>query len=322
MDAQDVLEHLRCSFMGRFPDHCQFAFTIFDDTDFSTVGNTRPVYELLTDLGIRTTKSVWPLPSVPESPIQGETLQDPDYLRFVLGLKQRGFEIALHNVRNFDSPRDTICSGLEEFRARIGEYPRTHTNHAENRDNLYWGAERMSIALLRLALRIADTARSRPSSKGHIAGSSYFWGDICRRHLSYVRSFSFREINLDRVNPTLPYHDPERPLVNFWFTSSEGANVKSFCKTIAEAEQDRLEKEGGVCIMYSHFSQGFCPNGCVDQRFRELMTRMARKKGWFVPVATLLDHLRKTLTNPILPRKERASMEYQWLLEKVRDGSS
>lgn len=308
--------------MERFPDDRRFAFTIFDDTDFSTVENTRPVYEFLNELGMRTTKSVWPLASVPESEIQGETLQDPEYLRFVLTLKQWGFEIALHNVRNFDSTRDMVCSGLEAFRARIGEYPRCHTNHAENRDNLYWGAERVSTTPLRFAFRVADAARARPTSKGHIAGSSYFWGDICREHLSYVRSFSFREVNLERINPTLPYKDPDRPFVNFWFTSSEGANVTTFCKTIAEAEQDRLEEEGGVCIMYSHLSQGFGSDGCIHSRFRELMTRLARKKGWFVPVATLLDRLQERRSNLTISRFERVMMEHRWLLEKIRNGTT
>jgi hypothetical protein len=308
--------------MGRFPDNRGFAFTVFDDTDFSTVENTRPVYGFISDLGIRITKSVWPLPSVPEAGIQGETLHEPNYLLFILELKQKGFEIALHNVRNSDSPRDTVRSGLEVFRERIGYYPRSHTNHAENRDNLYWGPERISMQPLRLTFRIADAARARPSSQGHITDSSYFWGDICREHLSYVRSFSFREINLERVNPTLPYHDPDRPFVNFWFTSSEGANVTSFCKTIAEAEQDRLEEEGGVCIMYSHLSQGFCADGRINPRFRALMTRLAGKNGWFVPVSTLLDHLQKGRKDSTLPRSERFSMEYRWLLEKLRNGST
>jgi hypothetical protein len=308
--------------MERFPNNRTFAFTIFDDTDFSTVENTRPVYDFLWDLGMRTTKSVWPLPSVAQAEIHGDTLHEPEYLNFVLDLKKKGFEIALHNVRNFDSQRETISSGLREFRERIGEYPRTHTNHAENRDNLYWGPERVSMLPLRLTFRLADAARAHPSSKGHVAASSYFWGDICREYLSYVRSFSFREINLDRVNPTLPYHDPDRPFVNFWFTSCEGANVESFSQTIAEAEQDRLEKEGGVCIMYTHFAQGFFTDGRINPRFRMLMTRLACKNGWFVPVATLLDYLHERRTDSALPHPERLSMEYRWVREKLRNGES
>jgi len=308
--------------MGRFPASHAFAFTIFDDTDFSTVENTRPVYEFISDLGMKTTKSVWPLPIVQHASIQGESLDDPNYLGFVLELKNKGFEIGLHNVRNFDSTRETVRRGFDIFRERLGDYPRTHTNHAENRDNLYWGPERISVPPLRLTFRVADVVRARPKSEGHNSGSTYFWGDVCRKHLSYVRSFSFREINLDRVNPTMPYHDPARPFVNFWFTSSEGANVRTFCDTITEAEQDRLEEEGGVCIMYSHLSQGFWSDGRIEPRFRKLMTRLATKNGWFVPVATLLDHLRERRSNHSIPQTERASMEYRWLLQKVRNGTS
>ena len=44
-----------------FPEGRKFAFTILDDTDDATVENVRPVYDLLTELGFRTTKTVWPL---------------------------------------------------------------------------------------------------------------------------------------------------------------------------------------------------------------------------------------------------------------------
>ena len=44
-----------------WPDGKSFAFTVFDDTDNATVERVSPVYALRTDLGLRTTKSVWPL---------------------------------------------------------------------------------------------------------------------------------------------------------------------------------------------------------------------------------------------------------------------
>jgi len=34
-----------------WPDNKQFAYTIFDDTDVSTLCNSAPVYELLAGLG-------------------------------------------------------------------------------------------------------------------------------------------------------------------------------------------------------------------------------------------------------------------------------
>src|SRR5262249_4940427 len=119
--------------MSSFPDNKQFAFTVFDDTDLSTVENVAPVYRLLAELGMRTTKSVWPLASVKGARLSGASLQDPDYLEFVQGLKENGFEIGLHNVRNSDSQRGDVERGFEEFRRLLGAYPRVHANHSSNR---------------------------------------------------------------------------------------------------------------------------------------------------------------------------------------------
>ena len=44
-----------------WPEGRKFAFTVLDDTDGQTVDNTKAVYDLLYDLGFRTTKTVWPL---------------------------------------------------------------------------------------------------------------------------------------------------------------------------------------------------------------------------------------------------------------------
>jgi len=45
----------------RWPEGKKFAFTVFDDTDLSTLGNVREIYSFLMDHGFRTTKSVWPI---------------------------------------------------------------------------------------------------------------------------------------------------------------------------------------------------------------------------------------------------------------------
>jgi hypothetical protein len=302
--------------MHKFPGDKRFAFSIFDDTDLSTVGNVYPVYRLLAELGIRTTKSVWPLASVNEGWHGGSSLQDAEYLRFVLALKEQGFEIALHNVRNHDSPRDLIASGLEKFRELIGHYPRTHANHSRNRDNIYWGASRFT-SLGRL-YRVGGLLRRKHIFEGEDPETSYFWGDLCQEKLDYVRNFVFRQINLDLVNPTLPYHDPRRPFVKYWFSSCEGADVNSFCDMTCESNQERLEAEGGVCIMYTHFACGFASAGKVDVRVRQRLQALSKRNGWFVPVSILLDHLRGEHNGCVIPTAELASMERQWVLDRVR----
>lgn len=306
----------------RFPDDKRFAFTVFDDTDLSTVENIQPVYCLLSELGVLTTKSVWPLANTAGARIGGSTLDDKSYLEFVRELQRDGFEIALHNVRNHDATRDIVQRGIDRFQDLLGHAPRTQCNHDSNRENLYWGPTRLESAWLRMGYHLATRLRYRHFYQGHVESSAYFWGDLCRERISYVRNFVFDEINLDAVNLTLPYHDPAKPYVNFWFSSSEGGNIDSFCRMLSEANQDKLEEEGGVCIMYTHFAKGFFDGGSIQSEFARLMRRLSKKNGWFVPVATLLDHLRSTRPSSVIHAAERMRMERRWFLSKLRKGTT
>src|SRR5205823_10352546 len=121
-------------------------------------------------------------------------------------------------------------------------------NHAFNRDNLYWGAARLTSRWSRLIYDLATRWRYEEYSRGHVEHSPYFWGDLCRQHITYVRNFSFGEINLDGIGAAVPYYDPSKPFVNYWFSASEGGNVTRLCKLLSERNQDQLEAEGGVCI--------------------------------------------------------------------------
>jgi hypothetical protein len=304
--------------VSRYPDGKTFAFSVFDDTDRATVANVRPVYELLADLGICTTKSVWALSSDTTQPIGGQSLAEEEYVSFVRWLMSKGFEIALHNVRNGDSTRRDVEAGLERFREIVGNYPRVHCNHLENRDNVYWGLDRFRTAWVRHAYNFATKFRAMGKYDGHRPGSAHFWGDLCRERIDYVRNFTFDDINLDNINPSMPYRDPERPYVKKWFSSSEGGDVDSFCRTLEETNQDRLEREGGVCIMYTHFAKGFFKDGQLDQRFVQRMTRLAQRPGWFVPVSTLLDRLEAVRGARDIPPSELRAMERTWFFAKLR----
>jgi hypothetical protein len=90
---------------------------------------------------------------------------------------------------------------------------------------------------------------------------------------------------------------------------------------VREENQDRLEAEEGVCIMYTHFGKRFC-NGSLQPKFERLMDRLAKMKGWFVPVSELLDHLRESRASSAIPARELKRMEMRWLLSKFRRGSS
>lgn len=308
--------------MTKFPNGKRFSFTIFDDTDAGTVANLSPVYDLLAGLGIYTTKSVWPLACQPEGNFPGQTLQDEQYVLWLQSLSKQGFEIALHGATNFASDKEAWQLAFKCFEDKLGFRPRSHCNHSSNRDNIYWGDARFSGKLIRFIYNLATRFRRKGFFQGHVEGSEYFWGDLCKKHISYVRNFVYNEINLDKINPSMPYQDPSKPWVNRWFSSAEGGDLQKFCKMLSEENQDRLEAEGGVCIIYTHFAKGFVENGVLDTNFESLMRRLASKAGWFVPVSVLLDFLAQERGGKQIPQAELTCMERGWLLSKLFKGTA
>src|SRR5512147_1237268 len=91
-----------------WPQGKRFAFTIVDDTDRSTVENAGPIYNFLSEFGLRTTKTIWPLAPLGPPCTGGQSLEDPEYRRWVLDLRDRGFEIALHGVSDETSTRERV----------------------------------------------------------------------------------------------------------------------------------------------------------------------------------------------------------------------
>jgi hypothetical protein len=299
----------------KWPSGKDFAFTIFDDPDLDTVENVAAIYSFLSDLGFRTTKAVWPIRGKQTPKIGGATCEDEHYLKWILRLKDKGFEVALHNVTYHTSTREETAQGLETFRRLFGSYPYSMANHSGCNEGIYWGNSRLS-ALQRLVYDALHLSRQNVH-QGHVESSPLFWGDYCRERIKYVRNFSYGDINTLRLCPFMPYHDPERPYVNFWFAVSEGAKVQSFNAMLSEENQDRLMSEGGACIMYTHLACGFYENGKLNKRFKTIMERMSKMNGWFVPVRTLLDHILFVRGNHSLSSRERNRLERTWLWQKI-----
>jgi hypothetical protein len=296
-----------------FPDGRRFAFTIMDDTDVATVDNVSPIYRLLERLGMRTTKTVWPV-ACPEGSAdfyESETLEESRYREFVFDLALRGFEIAFHGATMESSTRGRTVQALDRFRGLFGALPRVHANHAYNRDNLYWGVDRLDDPLLRTLYAFTNGQPAR-YYQGHVNGSPYWWGDLASE-ITYVRNLTFGDINVTRVNPSMPYHDPNRPAVKWWFSAADAEDADAFNRLIAPDAQDRLEREGGVCIVATHLGKGFGVDGRVPDETRRLLERLASKAGWFVPVGELLDHLRTARGGRShLPSREWRRMQWRW----------
>jgi hypothetical protein len=305
-----------------WPQGKSFAFTIFDDTDRSTLENARPVYDFLADIGIFTTKSVWPVTGADEPMVVGgSTCDDQEYLKWLQHLQTKGFEIGWHNAAYHSSTREITKLGLERFSQYFGHYPRAMANHTTCEEGIYWGPNRLS-GIHRTFYNLLNRNRTKDRYTGHIPNSKFYWGDLCKEHIRYCRNFVFPDINTLKACPLMPYYDPDRPYVNGWYASSEGGSLVPFNKTLNANSQDRLQSEGGACVMYTHFGKGFFSNGKLDPTFRSQMERLAKKPGWFVPLTPLLDFLKTQNAGHVLTDRERVQLERKWLLHKFRVGTS
>jgi len=303
-----------------WPHEKRFVFTIFDDPDSQTWEAGREVYALLRDLGFLTTKGIWPMGPIRKPSDHGLTCAYPGYAEWIRSLVDCGFEAGYHNATSHTCFRAETEKGLDLFRLQFGCYPRTMAHHYNCDENLYWGEGRLS-GWRRAVYNLLTRFQNHNKFFGHVEGHPYYWGDLCRDRILYCRSFVFGEINTRKAWPLFPYHDPARPLVRYWYPSSEGSNKDRFCQTITESNQERLEEEGGMCIMYTHFGHGYY-NGTLDKRFVSLMERLAKRPGWFVPVGTVLDWLRERQGDIILTAQQRGQLGTRWLRHKIFYGAA
>ena len=303
-----------------WPDGRRFAFTVFDDPDGQSLETTRLVYSLLADLGFQTTIGAWPLDIRRATNSGGETCANLEYRGFLQYLQGRGFEIGFHNAAPYSVTREETIEALDLFEGYFGKAAVTMANHY-NADAIYWGPARLS-SWRRDIYNLVTLGRTRNRFFGQVEGHPSFWGDICRERIRYCRNFVYADINTLRMNPWMPYVDPIRPYVRYWYSASEGNEAPAFLKTLQDRHQDRLEEQGGACIMYTHFGHGYVQDGKLNPEFRRIMERLARKNGWFVPVSELMDFLLATKGATTLTDELRRKLETRWLWEKLFRGTS
>ena len=306
----------------QWPDGKKFAFTAFDDPDFQTVELGKPVYDFLAELGFRTTRGVFPGVSLTPESEHNVTCLDPAHERWLLSLQKQGFELGWHGASPEASKRAQTEEGFERFRQIFGEWPKTISQHYECRENIYWGDDRLSEPSHRLIYNLLTRWRNHDAFHGHVPGHEMYWSDLCRERVRYVRNFVFREMNTLSACPFMPYRDPDRPDANLWYASTDGHNAETFVRMLSEENQDRLEAEGGACIMYTHFAYQFFENGQLNAEFRKRMERLAKKNGWFVPIGTLLDYLGEQKGIHTISPSERKGLERRWLIHKARYGTA
>lgn len=279
----------------RWPPHPYRAgFTVTDDTDASELAPVRAVYDTLAAHGVRVTRTVWAFPpeepcGIPPMPAQmqrGVTLADADYLRYCESLAERGFEIALHGATAGNNRRALI----ERAFARLDRhFPRgaTYICHGKNADNPYWQEKAVPRGPLRAASRWFG--RSFACS-GEDPASPYFWGDLCKERVRYIRLFRTREPNVLAVNPSMPYFEREKPYVRGWFSACK----RSFSRVTEHDILTSLERDWGMCVLYQYLFRWADPgSGAARPAFVAGVRRLAEHPRVWCDTAThLLDRLR------------------------------
>jgi len=290
--------------LSPFPHGKNFAFTITDDPDGHRLEKIKPVYDFLIGIGMRTTVAVWVkeatrsdgIPDIPGNFDYGDTCQNQEYLEYIYELQKKGFEIALHTVSGGNDRREITRAGYNTFRTLFGEDPKINIMHSNNLDNVYWGKKVFQNSFIRFASSLITQKASFPFG-GEDPKSPYFWGDILKDKTKYVRLWGTSDINTLKFNPSMPYHDLDKPFVNYWFSFSNGWNLQIFKDLISNKNVKTLIRERGASIVYTHFASGFTEKDetgvyRLDEGFKTQMEKLFQgKEGWFVPASVLLDRL-------------------------------
>ncbi len=151
-------------------------------------------------------------------------------------------------------------------------------NHASNPDNIYWGVERYTQPLRSLMKLVYGNRRNYFGTE---PSSEYFWGDISKKHFKYIRNHTFNGINTLKYDPKMPYRVKSKDKYsNYWFSSSDGHTVEEFNNLVTPKNMKRLESEGGLCIVYTHFASGFQDkNGKLNSEFKSNIEFLSDRDG-------------------------------------------
>jgi hypothetical protein len=305
-----------------FPTGAEFAFSILDDTDDSTRANAAPFYALLKELGLRTTKTVWPIAVSREEQgpfFAGSTLEDPEYAEWVRSLVSDGFEVASHNASMGSSLREQTRQGQAITRRETGAVMRLHCNHAQNLENLYWGSARYRSFPLGAVARLLERLRGHPRYLGHVPDSPYFWGDIALAEFDYIRSFAFNSMSTDMLSIPPVYADDTTPWVARWFITADAPDAHAFRRLVTREAVDALRCRRGHVIVSTHIGKDFVDSsGVVDEQISDTLRYISSLNGWFVPVSTLLDWLGQQVGIPTISSWQRLRMELLHVADRGR----
>lgn len=266
--------------------------TVVDDTDAATHGQVKAVYDFLKKKNFPITKTVWAfeadekcgLPALPDSTLRGVTLEDAEYAHYCKDLLESGFEICLHGASAGNNKRGKQQAALDLIREEYGA-PGTFICHSKNADNLYWEENVTALQPFRYLLGLY----SKHNCSGERPDSEYFWGDLCREHVRYIRLLRTRNTNTLAANPSMPYHDPAKPFVRSWFSATK----RSLRDCSTEKALRRLRRESGLTVLYQYMHRYADPaTHELDPDLIEAVDRITEDRDIYIaPVSTMMARL-------------------------------
>lgn len=296
----------------RWPYPYKWAYGMTDDTNGSTLECFRTVYEYCIARGIWPTRTVWTQRASRrcgirnnQEPKKGMTLEDAKYREYCRELNERGIEFALHDVSSGNNVREDVIRGLETFKATFGYDPSIYICHAHNAEHPYWGEEQYRSPIARRLARLFYRFKPEEFS-GHIPTSPYYWSDICREKIRYLRLYRTRHLNVLRKNPRLPYHQYDKPDVRFWFSGN--AEDYELFQRVSPGALDKIAREDGAIIHYAHTSLFLDPDGKTESGLRpEVESALdligKRTDCWSPRVTSILDRCLATKNLLVQKRK-------------------
>ena len=254
-----ALDPARVMWIDFLPFDHNFAVSIVDDADGTTLPRDRALFDFISALPIRITKTVWPLEAVTFSGrlrrmcASADTLQDRAFRQWCLRLRDAGHEIAMHTASGGDNVRSRTVAAYAFFEDVFGAPPATNVMHGRNQENIYWGRD---IFLGHKTLRSLTGIYEAQPFYGHQPESEFFWGDVCSAKTRYVRLLETEQLNTHLFDPATPFHDPAKPYVPWWFSSTYGGR---FLEPVSRGSIESLRRRRGLFI----FSMLTATSACV-----------------------------------------------------------
>lgn len=274
--------------MTFIPEKYDFAFLVIDDTDCAELPMIEEIYDLLFKNGLRTNKTVWVYPPRDYPKNFGDSLSNPKYASWVRNLQSKGFEIGLHNVGSGKFTRDEILLGLEKYKEILGDYPNIHVNHSYNADNIYSGEERFGRIFNRIISMLYPKYKG---FKGSSPTSVHFWGDVHKERIKYSRNIELPTLDLNSYFNKIPFvYRKKQEYSNYWYPATFAPNPWLWNKKVNPRSIDRLRKNRGAAIVYTHFGYYHLEHGYLDPEFRASIDYLGKQNGWYVTLSEFLDY--------------------------------